>query len=189
MEFGHHRGRQQRRGPLHLRRRAVPAARRRSGAAARRCDAPARASTTSRASTRPTRALAQYLSPARAPSCDYTDLWWNPAESGWGLNIVQHPTRNIFARLVHLRRRRQARPGTCCPAARGPRPTCTAGTLYADHRARPYNARLRSGPREQRRRSAPRRSPSPTPTTARFALLGERRLRQQVDHAPAVLSA
>ena len=42
-------------------------------------------------------ALAQYLSPANAPAADYTDLWWNPNESGWGLNIVQHPSRTLFA--------------------------------------------------------------------------------------------
>jgi lysyl endopeptidase len=27
---------------------------------------------------------------------DYTDLWWNPNESGWGLNLVQHPSGTIF---------------------------------------------------------------------------------------------
>jgi len=28
---------------------------------------------------------------ARAvPATDYTDMWWNPAESGWGLSFVQH---------------------------------------------------------------------------------------------------
>ncbi|HEX4782665.1 MAG TPA: cytochrome c [Usitatibacter sp.] len=31
------------------------------------------------------------------PLFDYSDLWWNPGESGWGLNIVQHPSGNIFA--------------------------------------------------------------------------------------------
>ena len=36
--------------------------------------------------------LAQYLG-----ATDYSDLWWNPNESGWGLNIVQHASRNIFA--------------------------------------------------------------------------------------------
>ena len=36
--------------------------------------------------------LAQYLS-----AIDYSDLWWNPNESGWGLNVVQHASRNIFA--------------------------------------------------------------------------------------------
>ena len=29
-------------------------------------------------------------------SIDYTDLWWNPSESGWGLNLIQHPSRIIF---------------------------------------------------------------------------------------------
>jgi lysyl endopeptidase len=36
--------------------------------------------------------LAPYLS-----AIDYSDLWWNPNESGWGLNVVQHASRNIFA--------------------------------------------------------------------------------------------
>lgn len=44
-------------------------------------------------------ALAQYLSPPAqaAPIADFTDLWWNAAESGWGLSIVQHPNRVLFA--------------------------------------------------------------------------------------------
>src|SRR5258708_2682654 len=41
--------------------------------------------------------LAAYLAPASTSSTDYTDLWWNPNESGWGLNLMQHPSRNIFA--------------------------------------------------------------------------------------------
>jgi lysyl endopeptidase len=40
--------------------------------------------------------LAQYLGSV-ATIVDYSDLWWNPSESGWGLNIVQHASRNIFA--------------------------------------------------------------------------------------------
>lgn len=31
------------------------------------------------------------------PIDDYTDLWWNPAESGWGLNFVQHASGQVFA--------------------------------------------------------------------------------------------
>jgi hypothetical protein len=31
------------------------------------------------------------------PAVNYTDLWWNPSESGWGINIVQGPTNLIFA--------------------------------------------------------------------------------------------
>ncbi len=42
--------------------------------------------------------LAQYLSPSSSfPAFDYTDLWWNPNENGWGLNLVQHPNGIIFA--------------------------------------------------------------------------------------------
>jgi hypothetical protein len=39
--------------------------------------------------------LAAYLS-SGASQIDYTDLWWNPTESGWGLNLIQHASRNIF---------------------------------------------------------------------------------------------
>jgi hypothetical protein len=35
--------------------------------------------------------------PPIVPDHDYSDLWWNPDESGWGVNIVQHPSNNIFA--------------------------------------------------------------------------------------------
>jgi hypothetical protein len=41
-------------------------------------------------------ALSSYLAATTAPATDYTDLWWNPNESGWGLNLVQHPSRAIF---------------------------------------------------------------------------------------------
>ena len=43
--------------------------------------------------------LSQYLSPPAqaAPITDFTDMWWNPAESGWGMSIVQHATRTLFA--------------------------------------------------------------------------------------------
>jgi hypothetical protein len=29
-----------------------------------------------------------------APAANYTDMWWNPAESGWGVSIVQHTGSN-----------------------------------------------------------------------------------------------
>src|SRR5205823_853533 len=35
-------------------------------------------------------ALAQYLNPPPSATTDYSDLWWNPNESGWGLNLIQH---------------------------------------------------------------------------------------------------
>ena len=34
--------------------------------------------------------------PPPIPLFDYTDLWWNPIESGWGFNIIQHPSNVIF---------------------------------------------------------------------------------------------
>jgi cytochrome c553 len=35
--------------------------------------------------------------PAPSPQFDYSDLWYNAAESGWGLNLVQHaPSNNVF---------------------------------------------------------------------------------------------
>ena len=27
---------------------------------------------------------------------DYSDLWWNPDEQGWGLNLVEHASSNMF---------------------------------------------------------------------------------------------
>ena len=31
------------------------------------------------------------------PLWNLTDLWWNPAEPGWGINLVQHPSGVLFA--------------------------------------------------------------------------------------------
>jgi hypothetical protein len=31
------------------------------------------------------------------PAANYTDLWWNPSESGWGVSIVQHASNKMFA--------------------------------------------------------------------------------------------
>lgn len=40
--------------------------------------------------------LQPYLNPTIVPEANYSDLWWNPNESGWGLNIVQHASNLIF---------------------------------------------------------------------------------------------
>ena len=37
-------------------------------------------------------ALAFAAAPATAARSDFTDLWWNPAEPGWGVNLVQAQT-------------------------------------------------------------------------------------------------
>jgi hypothetical protein len=34
--------------------------------------------------------------PLSASASNYSDIWWNPSESGWGLTIADHDT-NIFA--------------------------------------------------------------------------------------------
>jgi hypothetical protein len=41
--------------------------------------------------------LAQYLNDTTGPAFDFTDLWWNAGESGWGLNLIQHANGIIFA--------------------------------------------------------------------------------------------
>jgi lysyl endopeptidase len=35
------------------------------------------------------------------PALNYTALWWNPAESGWGLSITQHDSRLFAAWFVY----------------------------------------------------------------------------------------
>lgn len=40
-------------------------------------------------------ALAQYLSTS-APFANFTDLWYNAGESGWGLSLVQHASNSLF---------------------------------------------------------------------------------------------
>src|SRR5688500_17681657 len=32
-----------------------------------------------------------------APLTNSTDIWWDPSESGWGLNVIQHSSNVIFA--------------------------------------------------------------------------------------------
>ena len=41
-------------------------------------------------------AISRHLGASGGGATDYTDLWWNPSESGWGLNLIQHPSRIIF---------------------------------------------------------------------------------------------
>jgi hypothetical protein len=37
------------------------------------------------------------LAQQAVPAANYTDLWWNPSESGWGLTFTQHPSNQVFA--------------------------------------------------------------------------------------------
>ncbi len=34
---------------------------------------------------------------ASSPAYDFTDLWWNSSESGWGLSLTHHPSNYMFA--------------------------------------------------------------------------------------------
>lgn len=42
-------------------------------------------------------AVAAHDTRTTAPIYDYSDLWWTPSESGWGLDLTQHVSNNIFA--------------------------------------------------------------------------------------------
>ena len=48
-----------------------------------------------------TATLLAFALPASAqglPAANYTDMWWNPSESGWGISFMQHATTNqVFA--------------------------------------------------------------------------------------------
>lgn len=35
--------------------------------------------------------------PGNVPAVNYTDLWWSPSESGWGLSIFHGPFNDVFA--------------------------------------------------------------------------------------------
>jgi lysyl endopeptidase len=42
-------------------------------------------------------ALRRFLAPTTTtPALDATDLWYNPSESGWGLNLTQHASGQVF---------------------------------------------------------------------------------------------
>ena len=42
-------------------------------------------------------ALAGSAAAQSVPASNYTDMWWNSAESGWGLSFVQHSTNQVYA--------------------------------------------------------------------------------------------
>jgi len=35
--------------------------------------------------------------PGGVPAVNFTDIWWNPSEPGWGLSVHQGPTNELFA--------------------------------------------------------------------------------------------
>ena len=42
-------------------------------------------------------ALALPAAGQSAPAANYTDMWWNPSESGWGISFAQHSSSQVFA--------------------------------------------------------------------------------------------
>ncbi|HUP98519.1 MAG TPA: hypothetical protein VM073_11275 [Usitatibacter sp.] len=43
-------------------------------------------------------AFALFAGAQTTPATNYTDMWWNPAESGWGVSFAQHSgTHQVFA--------------------------------------------------------------------------------------------
>lgn len=73
--------------------------------------------------------IAQYLTPAGS-NVDYSDLWYNANESGWGLDIVEHASQNIFA--VWFTFGSDGKPAWyVVPGGGWTSPTTFSGTLYA----------------------------------------------------------
>jgi hypothetical protein len=63
------------------------------------------------------------------PALDYSALWWNPGESGWGLSVTQH-TSAIFAAWFMYEAGGNAR-WMVLPAGTWTSPTTFTGDLYA----------------------------------------------------------
>jgi hypothetical protein len=45
----------------------------------------------------PTPPNPQFSQLPAVPAVNYSDIWWNPSESGWGMTIVQGPTNVLYA--------------------------------------------------------------------------------------------
>jgi len=41
--------------------------------------------------------LRPWLQATSTPDFEVSDMWWNPAENGWGINLTQHPSGQVFA--------------------------------------------------------------------------------------------
>jgi cytochrome c553 len=67
--------------------------------------------------------------PPPVPEFDYSDMWWNPAESGWGMNIIQHPTNIIFG-VIFTYEAPNRPTWFVLPAGTWTSPTTYTGKLY-----------------------------------------------------------
>lgn len=84
-------------------------------------------------------ALVAIAVPAAAqstPAANYTDMWWNPAESGWGVSFAQHAgTHQVFAVWYTYDPRKEAAGQNkplwiVMPGGTWTSPTTLTGTVY-----------------------------------------------------------
>jgi hypothetical protein len=95
-----------------------------------------------------TAALLAIAAPAVAqstPAANYTDMWWNPSESGWGISFVQHAgTNQVFAVWYTYDPRELAASGKSkplwfvMPGGTWTSPTRISGTAYVTN-GLPFN--------------------------------------------------
>ena len=103
-----------------------------------------------------TATLLAFALPASAqgvPAANYTDMWWNPSESGWGISFMQHATSNqVFAVWYTYDPREVSSSGRnkplwfVMPGGTWTSPTRLTGTAYVTNGA-PFNQSGSSGQR------------------------------------------
>jgi cytochrome c553 len=65
------------------------------------------------------------------PLFDYSDLWWTPAESGWGMSINQHTPSNIIFGVIYTYDSPQRPTWFVLPGGTWTSATIFTGSLYA----------------------------------------------------------
>lgn len=88
--------------------------------------------------------LAVCASAQSVPATNYTDMWWNPSESGWGVSFTQHAATNQVFAIWYTYDPREA--GTTAfkplwivmPAGTWTSPTSLTGTVYVTNGV-PFN--------------------------------------------------
>ncbi len=73
--------------------------------------------------------LRTWLAAGPAPLEDYTDMWWNPQESGWGVSVQQHANNAVF--VTYYAYDRDGKPTwLVMPEAKWTTAFALEGTLY-----------------------------------------------------------
>ena len=90
-------------------------------------------------------ALALPAAAQSVPAANYSDMWWNPGEAGWGLSIAQHAgTNQVFAVWYTYDPREPAASGRSkplwfvMPGGTWTTPTRLTGTAYVTNGV-PFN--------------------------------------------------